>query len=52
MAHSALRSAHGRWTSVEQVAAAHGFPDPVSFGREYLQEFGHPPSLAAGCGCG
>jgi transcriptional regulator GlxA family with amidase domain len=46
MARGALRSGDRRWTSVEQVATAHGFPDPAAFGREYLQGFGHVPDLA------
>ena len=46
LARAALRSAEGRGTPVEQVAAAHGFWDAEVFRREYRDVFGEAPSLA------
>jgi AraC family transcriptional regulator, ethanolamine operon transcriptional activator len=44
LARSALRSGDPRWSSVEQVALAHGFWDKERFARAYRESFGEPPS--------
>jgi AraC-like DNA-binding protein len=44
LARAAMRSAEPRWTSVEEVAAAHGFWDVGCFASEYHELFGEAPS--------